>query len=191
MTTYWYFCSQRDDLAAKSRKHQDISKHRDAKAMERFRCNGVIKVSVDKLNNMASLSVKHEFLHKRPINVDVSQDIKDFIKKHIDLLPREIYAQLVSKGLDPSIRQKQIHFWWSKLGQNRYKRNDDAFKSTIEWLKEKNYNIILEETIPVHAIAFTTGLYEKLNQVNVKIRECGIDATCKYYICYFYKFCVN
>jgi hypothetical protein len=145
--------------------------------MERFNCNGVIKVSVDNPNNIVSLSVKHDFLHLRPANVEVSQDIKDYIKEHIDLLPREIYAQLVSKGLDLSIHQKQIHFWWSKLGENRYKRHKDAFKSTIEWLNQENYNIILEETVPVHAVAFTTGLYEKFNQ---KVRECGIDATCKY-----------
>lgn len=86
--TYWYFCSQRHDLAAKSKKHQDVSKHRDVKAMERFKCNGVIKISVDNLNNIVSLSVKHDFLHLRPANVEVSQDIKDYIKEHIDLLPR-------------------------------------------------------------------------------------------------------
>ncbi|GBC05165.1 hypothetical protein RclHR1_06070001 [Rhizophagus clarus] len=122
---------------------RNVSKHRDTKAMERFKCNGIIKISVDNLNNMASISMKHDFLHKRPANVEVSQDIKDFIKEHIDLLHREIYVQLVSK----------------------------------EWLNQENHNIILDETIPVPAIAFTTGLYEKLNQIGVKIRECGIDAT--------------
>ncbi|GET00471.1 protein rad9 [Rhizophagus clarus] len=127
--------------------------------MERFKCNGIIKISVDNLNNMASISMKHDFLHKRPANVEVSQDIKDFIKEHIDLLHREIYVQLVSKGLDSFIHQKQIHFWCQK------------------WLNQENHNIILDETIPVPAIAFTTGLYEKLNQIGVKIRECGIDAT--------------
>lgn len=131
---------------------------------------------------MANLSVKHDFLHKKPINTEVPQDVKDFIKEHIDLLPKEIYAQLVSKGLDPSIRQKQIHFWWSKLGQKRYKRDDDAFISAIKWLKEKYYNIILEETIPVRAVAFMTGIYNRFKQMGVKINECGIDATCKYYI---------
>ncbi|GBC02404.1 hypothetical protein RclHR1_04600004 [Rhizophagus clarus] len=30
-TTYWYFCSQRCNLASKSKKHQDISKYCDAK----------------------------------------------------------------------------------------------------------------------------------------------------------------
>ena len=148
--------------------------------MKRFNCNGIIKIVVNKSSNVVNLSVNHDFLHKKPVNTEVTQDIKDFIRNNIDLLPREIYAQLVSKGLDPSIRQKQIHFWWSKLGQNRYRRDDDAFKSTIIWIKEKYKNIILEETIPVHAIAFTTEIYEKFKQMEMKICECGIDATCKY-----------
>jgi hypothetical protein len=173
-------------LAEKPKKYQDVLKYRDTKAMEKFKCNGIIKVFVDNQNNMVSLSVKHDLLHQRPTNVEVSQDIKDFIKEHIDLLPREIYAQLVSKGLDLFIRQKQIHFWWSKLGEYRYKRNEDAFKSTIKWFNQENYNVILEETIPVQAIAFTTGFYEKFNQMNVKIWKCGIDAICKYYICLFF-----
>jgi len=97
-------------LAYKSKKHQDSLKHHDASIMERFNCNETIKISVNKSSNMANLSVNHDFLHKKPINTEVTQDIKDFIKNNIDLLPREIYAQLVSKGLDLSIRQKQIHF---------------------------------------------------------------------------------
>jgi hypothetical protein len=168
-------------LAAKSKKHQDNSKHRDASVMERFNCNGIIKIAVNKSSNMANLSINHDFLHQKPVNTEVPQDVKDFIKEHIDLLPKEIYAQLVSKGLDLPIRQKQIHFWWSKLGQNRYRRDDNAFVSAIKWLKEKYHNnIILEETIPVHAIAFTTGIYDRFKQTGVKIYECGIDATCKY-----------
>jgi len=82
MTTYWYFCSQRHDLAAKPKKNQDVLKNHDAKTMEKFKCNGIIKVSINKLNNTANLSVKHNLLHKRPLNVEVSQNIKDFIKEH-------------------------------------------------------------------------------------------------------------
>ncbi|CAI2196261.1 4607_t:CDS:2, partial [Funneliformis geosporum] len=39
MTMYQYFCLQSDDLVAKSRKHQDISKYYNTKAMGRFGCN--------------------------------------------------------------------------------------------------------------------------------------------------------
>ena len=43
-------------------------------------------------------------------------------------------------------------------------------------------NIILEKTIPVCAIAFTIGIYDRFKQMGVKIYEYGIDTTCKYCI---------
>ena len=84
--------------------------------MERFDCNGVVKIIFNQITKIATLILHHDLQHARPEMVTVSQDIKDFIKENIDLLPQEIYAQLVDKGLDISIRQKQIHFWWTQLG---------------------------------------------------------------------------
>ncbi|GES95072.1 ATP-dependent DNA helicase Pif1 [Rhizophagus clarus] len=49
------------------------------------------------------------------MNTSVSEDVKAFIIKNIDLLPREIYKRLVERGLNTNIRQKQIHFWWVEL----------------------------------------------------------------------------
>ena len=106
-------------MAGKYRKHQDVLKHRNTTCMDWFDCNGVIKVTINEANNMAKLSMQHDFLHKRPSNTTVSQEIKDYIKKNIDLLPREIYARLIAEDLDTSIRANQIHFWWTQIGQNR------------------------------------------------------------------------
>ena len=178
-TTYFYFCSQRDILAKKPKKHQDSSKHRDILSMERFNCNGVIKIIINEVTKIAKVALQHDFLHTRPNIVTLPQNIKDFIKENIDLLPREIYARLINNGLDLSIRQKQIHFWWAQLGQTRYKCHENAFESAKLWLKEEQYQIILEETQPVHALAVATGFYEHFKQNNIEIHECGIDATCK------------
>ena len=65
---------------------------------------------------ISEVELRHKDLHIRPVNKSVSQSVKDFIKDNIDLLPREIYKRLVNEGLDLSIRQKQIHYWWSVLG---------------------------------------------------------------------------
>lgn len=147
--------------------------------MERFECNGTIKISINQSINIAKLIFKHKLVHEKPKDIAVPQSIKEFIKENIDLLPREIYAQLIDNGMNLEIRQKQIHFWWTELGQNRYKRQDDAFESVIQWLYEGQYKIILEETRPVRALAFMTNLYNYLKQENINIHECGIDATCK------------
>jgi hypothetical protein len=147
--------------------------------MERFNCDGSIKIAVNQVTKMAKVMLQHDFLHVRPNITTIPQNVKDFIKENIDLLPREIYARLVDNGLDLSFQQKQIHFWWTQLGQNRYKRHENAFESAIQWLKEGQYQIILEETQPVYALAVETGFYEYFKQMKIEIHECGIDATCK------------
>jgi len=115
--TYWYFCSQRNILETKPRKHPNPLKQRDTPSMERFACDGIIKISVNKTTQISEIELHHKDLHVRPVNKSVPQVVKDFIKENIDLFPREIYKRLVNEGLDKSINQKQIHFWWTELGQ--------------------------------------------------------------------------
>ena len=180
-TTYHYFCSQRTNLFQQTRfrKNQDVSKHRDTKSMERYDCNGMIRISINHTTLMATIYIRHHLLHPYPKDVSISDDIKQFIMNNIDLLPREIYARLVENGLDLSITSKQIHTWWVKLGQGRYRQHDDSFISAVEYLKKENHKIILNQQFPVRAIAFTTGIYDELQKSNIRIHECGIDATCK------------
>ena len=180
LTTYWYFCSQRDILAKKPRKHPDTAKQRDVTSIERFDCGGFIKISINEITQMTEVTLYHRILHEKPMDMSITQNIKDFIKNNIDLLPREIYARLISEGINLLVRQKQIHFWWSQLGQDRYKRHDNAFESAYIWLLENQYNIILQQVEPVHALAFDTGFLEQLNGLGIIINESGIDATCEY-----------
>ncbi len=122
--SYWYICLQRDTLAEKLKKNKDLSKHHDRPFMEWFKCQGSIKITINQETNIAYITINYDFLHERPKKISVSKDIKNFIQNNIDLLPQEIYAQLVN----PLIKQKQTHFWWSKLGQTRYKCHEDLFK---------------------------------------------------------------
>jgi len=80
--TYWYFCSQRDILASKPRKHPDLSKQRDIPSMERFACNGIIKISIDKTTQISEVDLHHKyrivpklstpFLHVMPAKLTIT-----------------------------------------------------------------------------------------------------------------------
>ncbi|CAG8793302.1 43654_t:CDS:2, partial [Gigaspora margarita] len=165
-------------LSSKPRKHKDLAKHRDTPSMEQFDCSGTVKITINQSNNnIATLSLKHKLIHEQPKDITVSQDVKEFIRENIDQLLREIYAQLVGSSLNPLIWQKQIYFWWSELGQNRYKHQDDAFESAIQWFKEGQHKIILEQSQPIRALAIMTELHDYLLKININIHECGIDAT--------------
>ncbi len=104
---------------------------------------------------------------------------------NIDLLPREIYKRLIEHGLDINIRQKQIHFWWTELGKNRYKRDEDPFLSAQKWLEEKSYQIIFQKETP-KAFGFLTKLWDILQNSQFKIQEIGVDAICMYLFYYYY-----
>ena len=76
------------------------------------------------------------------------------------------------------IRQS-IHFWWVELDKSRYKRDESPFLSAIKWLEEKSYQIIFQKET-TKAFGFLTGLWDMLKNIQFKIHEIGVDATCKY-----------
>ena len=45
---------------------------------------------------------------------------------------------------------------------------------------EKGFEIIFESKEPAQALGFVTGFYKILQEENIQINECGIDATCRY-----------
>ena len=62
----------------------------------------------------------------------------------------------------------------------KYKRKEDAYDSAHEWLREKGYEIIVISKEPARALGFLTGFHKELQEQNIQINECGIDATCEY-----------
>ena len=73
---------------------------------ERFDCDGMLKITIDIAASTFQVHLVHECLHPPPSNHSVSDSVKDFIRENINLLPREIYAKLVSNGMDLAICQK-------------------------------------------------------------------------------------
>ncbi|CAB4489589.1 unnamed protein product [Rhizophagus irregularis] len=160
-----YKCSQRSDCAKKLWKCFNPEKQCDTLPMKRFDCHGEINIVIDLEMKITSVNVIHKILHELPKEIGVPNCVKDFISENIDLLPKEIYARLVENGLDPEICQNQIYFWWSKLGEIRYKRDSNTFLSAKVLLEEYNCMKILEVDFPVQAIAFEIGLYQMLIKI--------------------------
>lgn len=179
IVTYRYYCSQRDCLKEKSKKHSDINKHHDNQSMIRYSCKGCIKIIINEDLLLTDIKI-HHVLHPIRIDVSISPELKLFISDNIDLLPREIYKRLVERGLDLNIRQKQIHYWWTAIGQHRYKRDEDPFISAQKWLKEGSYHVIFQKNCP-NSLGFLTELWNVLKNSQFKIHEIGVDATCKYF----------
>src|SRR5205809_2399795 len=92
--TYYYYCSQRNCLGEKQKKHPDINKYRDRHPMHHFSCNCCIKITIYENSTLFNVEIHHT-LHPSQPNTSISHEIKNFILENIDLLPREIYKRLV------------------------------------------------------------------------------------------------
>lgn len=62
--TIQYRCSQCQNLSKKPRKHQDLDHQRDRGSIERFDCEGTLRITIDMMNNSAFVYLKHNILHQ-------------------------------------------------------------------------------------------------------------------------------
>jgi hypothetical protein len=145
--------------------------------MIQFSCKGYVKIIINEELLLTDIEI-HHVLHPIRIDVSIPPEIKLFISDNIDLLPREIYKRLVERGLNLIIRQKQIHYWWTVIGQHNYKRDKDPFISAQKWLKEGSYQVIFQKN-HLNSLGFLTELWNVLKNSQFKIYEVGVDATCK------------
>ncbi|PKC54740.1 hypothetical protein RhiirA1_476760 [Rhizophagus irregularis] len=178
--TYYYLCSQSNELSKKPCKNPDITKQRDRESTDRYNCKERIKILIDETEHITYIVIKHYILHNLPPNVSVPKTNKQFIKDNVDLFSQIIYSQLVTSGIDINIRQKQIHYWWSVYMIKQYKQHENSFISAQDWLNEFNYSTLFIMDSPVHAIAFLTGFEKLLKEQNIIISECDNTNDQKY-----------
>jgi hypothetical protein len=85
--TFQYKCSQCHSLAKRPRKHESIENQRDRIPIDRFNCNGLIKIKLKMGINIASVHLQHSMIHKRPERFGVNESIKEEIRKNIHFSP--------------------------------------------------------------------------------------------------------
>ncbi|CAI2188574.1 13551_t:CDS:2 [Funneliformis geosporum] len=105
------------------------------------------------------------------------------LNKQRDTAPRERFDcnGTIKLLINTSIHRAYIHIQHHDLHITptdfSYKRKDDAYDSAHDWLYEKGYEIIVINKEPARALGFTTGFHKELQEKNIQINECGIDAT--------------
>ncbi|CAG8804094.1 25995_t:CDS:2 [Gigaspora margarita] len=172
--TYTYYCSQRDCLAEKPKKHNEVNKHRDRQSIEHFSCKGQIAITISQDLTFTNIEMYH-YTHSPRSDNSISLEIKQYILENIDLLPCEIFRCLAMQNLNIIIHQKQIHFWWTELGRKRYKRDDNSFFLAKKWLIENSHQIIIQKESP-QAIGFLSEIWNMINCSGIQINEIGIDS---------------
>ncbi|CAG8751960.1 2910_t:CDS:2, partial [Gigaspora margarita] len=172
--TYWYNCSQSCNLAKRPRKHEEFNKQRDREYIDRFACNGVLKILLDMEKNVAMVDLQHNLLHKRPDRFNVTDDVKAEIQKNIHRMPADIFRQLEQQN--PSLTQKQVHAWWTYFLKKEYARDyNNQLNSTKILVEENEFKMILINDQGIKYLGFITPFFELLKNNH----EIAMDATYK------------
>lgn len=83
--SFFYWCNMRKELDKRSKKHEDISKQRDTDPrISRYQCGGFIIIKIDYKNGLVFFKHSHT-LHSRPNQINVTENIKQFINSNIKL----------------------------------------------------------------------------------------------------------
>jgi hypothetical protein len=172
--TFYFYCSQSQILSKKSRKSFEIEKHRDRETIDRFDCNGCLKIKLHNSLNKVSLKFVHKTLHERPDRVDVTEEMKLTIGQQLHLSPKDIFSGM--EMYYPNLTQKQVHYWWTRQVQASYKKDNDQLLSAKMLLEEAQFDILLfncEEGVKY--VGFVTNFFNQLKSNS----EIIFDATCK------------
>jgi len=165
-------------LAKKQRKILDIKKQRDREQMDRFSCNGHIKITINSDTQIVKLEMQHDLLHIRPEKYNVAEEVKNSIRQYIHLVPKDIFSIL--EVSHPKLTQKQVHYWWTQIIQEQYKKDDNQLVSSQIHLKEfqesqNNKMLLLNIKSDIQYLAFTTIFFDQMKNND----EIVVDATCK------------
>ncbi|CAG8472416.1 11221_t:CDS:2, partial [Scutellospora calospora] len=130
--TAYFICSQSNKI-----KHEYKDSNR--KRTDWFSCNGKLNINIDILAANAKVTLQHELVHEKPIDVTTPLEIKQEILENLN------------------------------MDSKFYKHNEDHIISActlIEGQKKKEYNLCFQlETSYVTAIGFTTPLFGSLYNI--------------------------
>ena len=128
------------ELDKHSKKHEDVSKQRDTDPrICRYNCGGFILIKIDYESRLAFFKLSHT-LHSRPNNIDITDDIKQYIKANARLSVSEIYREIKEQQLlgYELLTRGQVYYWWNRQAVLEYRRDNDESISARLFLHEKN-----------------------------------------------------
>lgn len=96
-------------MAKRPKKIKDLLKQRDKRSIERFNCNGILKIKIDIDSKTAIVQLYHDLIYDRSEKFNINQEIKSFIKDRLCQTPAEIFSQLEINNLN--LTQKQCYYW--------------------------------------------------------------------------------
>ncbi|CAG8833289.1 4455_t:CDS:2, partial [Racocetra persica] len=146
-----------------SRKHEDSNKQCDREYIDRFTCNGVLKILLDMEMNVAMVDLQYNLFHRCSDRFNITDNVKAEIQQNIHHTPADIFRQLEQQN--PNLTQKQEY-------EHNYNNQLNSTKILVE---ENELKMILINDQEIKYLGFIIPFFELLKNNN----EIVIDATYK------------
>ncbi|EJD34592.1 hypothetical protein AURDEDRAFT_76041 [Auricularia subglabra TFB-10046 SS5] len=147
--------------------------------MKRFECGGRLHISIPHDGQHAHVHLYHELAHDAYCNIEVPDDIKQFVYENRHMMPSAIWSEVLKKHPNTELEQWQIARLWATLSQDKWRRTDDQVDSARALLEESDDAIVipLDEEPGVTLIAFL--IKECVEGLNHGVVELAMDSTWK------------
>ncbi|KAJ7580771.1 hypothetical protein C8J56DRAFT_743222, partial [Mycena floridula] len=112
-STYVFFCAQLKGQETKQRLVDDPQKRRSRLMMERFDCNGWLRITMtDNDSTTARVDFSHHDAHDCYVNISLGATEKAMVSDMKNLPPSKIWDELLRKSPDTELTERQIHREW-------------------------------------------------------------------------------
>jgi hypothetical protein len=176
VTRFRYHCAQLVNRQKRSKKHEDTSKQRDHVPMERYPCEGWLRMVVNMTIMEVHVDLSHHH-HSEYVDIRITEELKDYIRKNLRQTPRQLWDDLGARM--GNVTEKQLHRCWMELSSRAWKTDEDQVSSAVQLIKKYDSIEVLFHITErgVKAIAF--GIKTLIKTIGVAALEIGIDATCE------------
>ncbi|KAJ7458659.1 hypothetical protein B0H11DRAFT_1681968, partial [Mycena galericulata] len=110
--TYTFFCAQNEQEVTKDKLIDDPKKRRARIKMDRFPCNGYLRITVVDGDETVRLRLTHHRAHSQYINISMDEEIKQVIEEMKNSTASAVWDRILRENPDTELTQKQVYAHW-------------------------------------------------------------------------------
>ncbi|CDO76217.1 hypothetical protein BN946_scf184894.g6 [Trametes cinnabarina] len=136
---YSFSCAQAAGREHKAKVPKAGKKTRDTRRMDRFPCHGWLHLTVGKLSNVISISLKHALEHVAYVDISLPERWKDFIREQAQkLTPGKIWQHILQEEGDADLPYgpNAVYYYWHVVSQEEWRLADNPLASASKFIKD-------------------------------------------------------
>ncbi|KIM44632.1 hypothetical protein M413DRAFT_46879, partial [Hebeloma cylindrosporum] len=111
--SYAFFCAQLRGEETKKKLHEDVRKRRARMTMDRFECNGRLRITMTDGNpKLARIKITHHRPHCQYVDISLTDKVDNIIKTMIDMPASKAWDSILAQKEQGELTEKQVYARW-------------------------------------------------------------------------------